>query len=213
MDLFTLDAFSVFLQVIFVDLILAADNAIIVAMVATQVPEHLRRNVILFGVGAAVVMRILFSLAAVQLMAIPGIKLIAGGLLLWVCYRLWKDIRDGALDGFSASGDNEYPPEHAPAAGKKPITGLGQAIFSIVMADLSMSIDNVVAIAGLSRDYPVILVFGLVLSVAFMIFAATIISKVLQRFAWINYAGLAIILLVALQMLYEGSHELTGLFQ
>lgn len=198
MDIFSLDAFSVFIQVIFVDLILAADNAIIVAMVASRVPEHLRQRVILLGIAAAVVMRIGFSLIAVQLLAVPGLKLVGGLLLLWVCWKLWQEIRKPSHEEQIEAGETVQ------------LASLGTAIFQIVLADLSMSIDNVLAIAGLSRDYPLILVFGLVLSVAFMIFAATLISKVVDKYPLISYIGLAIIFYVALQMIYEGTLELTG---
>jgi len=196
MDLFTLDAFSVFLQVIFVDLVLAADNAIIVAMVASRVPVEMRQKVILFGIGAAVVMRIGFSLIAVQLMSITGIKLFGGLLLIWVCWKLWQELRSGDEDH---SAQNE---------GKEQLTSLMPAIIQIVIADLSMSIDNVIAIAGVSRDYPLILIFGLVLSVAFMIFAATMIARFIQKYPWIGYIGLVILLYVSAQMIYEGSIEL-----
>jgi len=196
MDLFTLDAFSVFLQVIFVDLVLAADNAIIVAMVASRVPVEMRQKVILFGIGAAVVMRIGFSLIAVQLMSITGIKLFGGLLLIWVCWKLWQELRSGDEDH---SAQNE---------GKEQLTSLMPAIIQIVIADLSMSIDNVIAIAGVSRGYPLILIFGLVLSVAFMIFAATMIARFIQKYPWIGYIGLVILLYVSAQMIYEGSIEL-----
>lgn len=198
MDIFSLHAFSVFVQVIFIDLILAADNAIIVAMVATKVPAEMRQKVILLGIAAAVVMRIGFSLIAVQLLAITGIKLFGGLLLLWVCWKLWQEI---------SKPDTH---EEADIEGTAELGSMRTAIFQIVIADLSMSIDNVLAIAGVSRDYPIILVFGLVLSVAFMIFAATLISKVVDKYPWINYVGLAIIFYVALQMIWEGGLELFG---
>ncbi|MBX2824678.1 MAG: YjbE family putative metal transport protein, partial [Gammaproteobacteria bacterium] len=135
----TLEAGAVFLQVIFVDLILAADNAIIVAMVASRVPEDMRQRVILFGIGAAVVMRIGFSLIAIQLMAVPGIKLLGGARLIWVCWKLWQEIR-GSEEETEVSAKGEQ------------LTTLRSAIIQIVIADLSMSIDNVIAIAGVSRD-------------------------------------------------------------
>jgi len=199
MDIFSLDAFSVFVQVIFVDLVLAADNAIIVAMVASRVPPEIRQKVIFMGIAAAVVMRIGFSLIAIQLLAVPGLKLVGGLLLLWVCWKLWQEIRKPEEDEESAT-DQE----------STQFTSINTAIFQIVLADLSMSIDNVLAIAGLSRDYPLILVFGLVLSVAFMIFAATLISKVVEKYPLVTYIGLAIIFYVALQMVYEGTIELSS---
>ena len=193
-NLQSLEAFNVFLQVIFIDLVLAGDNAIIVGMVASRVPPEMRSKVILWGIGAAVVMRIGFSLIAVQLLNIVGLKLLGGALLLWVCWRLWDELRSGYAD----VADEEA----------QPFTSMRPAIIQIVIADLTMSVDNVLAIAGVSRDYPAILVFGLVLSVAFMIFAATLIAKLLKRYPWIAYLGLALIFFVALDMIWEGGHEI-----
>lgn len=198
-NLQSLDAINVLIQVIFIDLVLAGDNAIIVGMVASRVPEDMRKKVILWGIGAAVVMRIGFSLITVQLLGIVGLKLIGGALLLWVCWRLWQELRAGHDDmegGESAT----------------PFTSMRPAIIQIVIADLSMSIDNVLAIAGVSRDYPAILVFGLALSVAFMIFAATLIAKLLKRYPWIAYVGLVLIFYVALVMMWEGGHEVFQAF-
>lgn len=190
----TLDALNVLIQVIFIDLVLAGDNAIIVGMVASRVPPEMRQKVILWGIGAAVVMRIGFSLITVQLLNIIGLKLIGGALLLWVCWRLWAELR---------AGHNEDDAD----ASAKPFTSMRPAIIQIVVADLSMSIDNVLAIAGVSRDYPAILVFGLALSVAFMVFAATLIAKLLKRYPWIAYVGLVLIFYVALVMMWEGTQE------
>ncbi len=193
-NLQSLDAINVLIQVIFIDLVLAGDNAIIVGMVASRVPEDMRKKVILWGIGAAVVMRIGFSLITVQLLNIVGLKLIGGALLLWVCWRLWDELRSG------------YDDVHGDSAAT-PFTSMRPAIIQIVIADLSMSIDNVLAIAGVSRDYPAILVFGLALSVAFMIFAATLIAKLLKRYPWIAYVGLVLIFYVALVMMWEGGNE------
>ncbi len=195
-DLQSLDAFNVLIQVIFIDLVLAGDNAIIVGMVASRVPPEMRKKVILFGIGAAVIMRIGFSLITVQLLNIVGLKLIGGALLLWVCWRLWSELRTG-YDDLDGEGSNA-----------KPFTSMRPAIFQIVIADLSMSIDNVLAIAGVSRDYPAILVFGLALSVAFMVFAATLIAKLLKRYPWVAYVGLVLIFWVSLVMMWEGGHEI-----
>lgn len=194
-DLQSLDAFNVLIQVIFIDLVLAGDNAIIVGMVASRVPPEMRKKVILFGIGAAVIMRIGFSLITVQLLNVIGLKLIGGALLLWVCWRLWSELRTGYDDLEGENGE------------AKPFTSMRPAIFQIVIADLSMSIDNVLAIAGVSRDYPAILVFGLALSVAFMVFAATLIAKLLKRYPWVAYVGLILIFYVSLVMMWEGGHE------
>lgn len=193
-DLQSLDALNVLIQVIFIDLVLAGDNAIIVGMVASRVPAEMRQKVILWGIGAAVVMRIGFSLITVQLLSIVGLKLIGGLLLLWVCWRLWAELR---------SDYDEVHDDHT-----EQFTSMRPAIIQIVIADISMSIDNVLAIAGVSRDYPAILVFGLALSVAFMIFAATLIAKLLKRYPWIAYVGLVLILYVGLVMMWEGGVEI-----
>ncbi len=194
-NLLTLDAFNVFMQIIFIDLVLAGDNAIIVGMVASRVPEEMRSKVIFYGIGAAVVMRIVFSLLTVQLLGIIGLKLIGGALLLWVCWRLFDELRTGygEVDGETGAA--------------KKFESMRPAVIQIVVADLSMSIDNVLAIAGVSRDYPPLLVFGLALSVAFMVFAATLIAKLLKRYPWIAYIGLALIFYVALIMMWEGGQE------
>ena len=198
----SIDAFNVFIQIIFIDLVLAGDNAIIVGMVASRVPKELRKQVIFWGIAAAVVMRIGFSLIAVQLISIPGLKVVGALLLLWVVWRLGIEL----WENHKAAQE-----ETTGATEKEPFTSMRPAIIQIVIADLSMSIDNVLAIAGVSRDYPVLLVFGLVLSVAFMIFAATIITKLLQRFPWIAWVGLALILYVAIDMLIEGTPEVIEL--
>jgi len=198
-NLQSLDAINVLIQVIFIDLVLAGDNAIIVGMVASRVPPDMRRKVILWGIGAAVVMRIGFSLITVQLLGIIGLKLVGGALLLWVCWRLWVELRS---DYGNVEGEDEV----------QPFTSMRPAIIQIVVADLSMSIDNVLAIAGVSRDYPAILVFGLALSVAFMVFAATLIANLLKRYPWIAYVGLILIFYVALVMMWEGAHEVFTAF-
>ncbi|MCL4141842.1 UNVERIFIED_CONTAM: hypothetical protein GTU68_025173 [Idotea baltica] len=168
-------------------------------MVASRVPAEMRKKVILWGIGAAVVMRIGFSLITVQLLNIVGLKLFGGLLLLWVCWRLWEELRTGYDD---MEGDSNA----------KPFTSMRPAIIQIVIADLSMSIDNVLAIAGVSREYPAILVFGLALSVAFMVFAATLIANLLKRYPWIAYVGLVLIFYVALVMIWEGGHEVLTFF-
>ncbi len=207
-ELFTAKAAAIFVQIIFIDLVLAGDNAIIVGMVASRVPAHLRKKVILFGIGAAVVMRIGFSLIAVQLLSITGLKFFGGLLLLWVCWRLWIELRSGyAEQGEEASAMTEE------ASDKNQLSTLWPAVIQIVIADLSMSIDNVLAIAGISREFPVLLIFGLALSVAFMIFAATMIAKLLQRYPWIAYVGLALIFYVGLVMTWEGGLELMPLIK
>jgi len=197
--MFSPENISLFLQVVFIDLVLAGDNAIIVGLVAARVPATMRQKVIFWGIGAAVIMRIGFSLVAVQMLAITGLKLIGGLLLLWVCWRLWIELRED----YAEVGEEE--------TSKEQFTSMRPAIMQIVIADLSMSIDNVLAIAGIARGNSVILVIGLALSVAFMVFAATLIAKLLQRYPWIAYLGLALIFYVGLVMIYEGGVELMPL--
>ncbi|MEE9321243.1 MAG: TerC family protein [Granulosicoccus sp.] len=204
-DLLSLNSLSIFLQIVLIDLVLAGDNAIIVGMVAARVPAHIRKKVILFGVGAAVVMRIGFSLIAVQMLSVVGLKLVGGALLLWVCWRLWFEIRSGYDEQTEKA---EHTAEDADAGSQ--LSAIRPAVIQIVIADLSMSIDNVLAIAGISRDKPVLLIFGLALSVAFMIFAATVIAKLLKRYPWIAYIGIVLILYVAVVMIWEGARDVTN---
>ena len=207
-ELFTAKAAAIFVQIIFIDLVLAGDNAIIVGMVASRVPQHLRKKVILFGIGAAVIMRIGFSLIAIQLLSITGLKFFGGLLLLWVCWRLWVEIRaDNAQHNEAAEASA------SDASDQNQLATLWPAVIQIVIADLSMSIDNVLAIAGISREFPILLIFGLALSVAFMIFAATMIAKLLQRYPWIAYVGLALIFYVGIVMTWEGGLELLPLIK
>ena len=207
-ELFTAKAAAIFVQIIFIDLVLAGDNAIIVGMVASRVPQHLRKKVILFGIGAAVIMRIGFSLIAIQLLSITGLKFFGGLLLLWVCWRLWVELRaDNAQHNEAAEASAND------ASDQNQLATLWPAVIQIVIADLSMSIDNVLAIAGISREFPILLIFGLALSVAFMIFAATMIAKLLQRYPWIAYVGLALIFYVGIVMTWEGGLELLPLIK
>lgn len=203
----SLSALNVFFQIVFIDLVLAGDNAIIVGMVAARVPVHMRQRVILFGVGAAVVMRIGFSLIAVQLLGITGLKLIGGALLLWVCWRLWVELRCGYDEQLHEGADLA-----ADAEKSGDLSALRPAVIQIVIADLSMSIDNVLAIAGVAREHPVLMVFGLALSVAFMIFAATLIARLLKNYPWVAYLGVVLILWVAFVMMWEGGHEVFTAF-
>ncbi len=188
--------FSAFAQVVAIDLVLAGDNAIVVGLVAAGVPKHLRAKVIFIGIVAATAMRIGFALITVQLLQIIGLVLAGGILLLWVCWKLWRELRE-----------ESRAPDTPVDSGEAPQKTFGQAIFQIVLADLSMSLDNVLAVAGVARDHPVVLVFGLALSIALMAFAATLIAKLLVRHRWIAYVGLLTILYVALSMIWEGSQE------
>ena len=190
------------IQVILVDLMLAADNAIVIGLAAASVPAAMRPRVIMLGIAAAAVLRILFALVTVQLLQIVGLVLAGGLLLLWVCWKLWRELRSRNESSESADAESVVPAK-----------SLRQAIVQIIIADVSMSLDNVLAVAGIARHEPVIMVFGLALSVALMAFGATLIARLLERYAWIAYIGLVVILQVALVMIWEGSRELIVLVQ
>jgi YjbE family integral membrane protein len=191
-------------QVILIDLVLAGDNAIVVGLAAASVPAHLRARVVFFGIAVAVVMRIGFAVITAQLLAIKGLMLAGGLLLLWVAWRFFEDLRKGPA---------AHEPERdvslsgaAPAPVKEP--GLGRAITQIVVADLSMSLDNVLAVSGASGGHTWVLVAGLLLSVILMGIAATLIAALLEKNRWIGWAGLAVILYVAVKMIWDGAHQL-----
>jgi YjbE family integral membrane protein len=192
----TPDLMFAFLQIIAVDLVLAGDNAIVVGMVAASLPREQRTRVIIIGIVAATVLRIAFALVTVQLLQVIGLLLAGGILLLWVCWKLWREIRAAAAEG---SEDGETREKKS----------FGQAVFQIILADVSMSLDNVLAVAGIAREHPAfLLIFGLVLSIALMAFAANLIANLLQKYRWIAYVGLLSILYVAGVMVWEGSHEI-----
>jgi YjbE family integral membrane protein len=201
---FSLDELSALLQVIFVDLVLAGDNAIVVGMAVAGLPAAVRPRIILFGIVAATVMRVMFALVTVQLFQIVGLVFAGGLLLLWVSWRLWREIEEQRkLRKRGVSGeDAEAPP------GQKSVR---QAIVQIVVADLSMSLDNVLAVAGIARMHTWVLVVGLVLSVAFMGLAATYIARLLERHHWIAYVGLLVILYVAVEMITEGVRAIAAM--
>ena len=192
---------SVFAQVVLVDILFAGDNAIAVGLVAAGLPKEQRSKVIAVGVGLAVVIRIMFAAVTVQLLKVPGLLLVGGLLLLWVCWRLYVDMKRHSEPSDSVSPD-----------GTTQKLTFKQALIQILAADISMSLDNVLAVAGIARDHLVILVFGLVLSVVLMLVAATFIAKLLQKHRWLAYVGILVILVVAGSMLWEGSHEIYYIF-
>jgi len=199
-----LDSLLKLVQIIVVDLVLAGDNAIVIGLVAAKFSPEQRRRVIFYGVGAAVIMRILFAVVTVQLLQIIGILLAGGILLLWVCWKLWRDLRAPA----EAKAQADAGPDAAAADSKDRDPPLAGAIWQIVVADVSMSLDNVLAVAGIAEGHTLLLVFGLALSVALMAFAATLIANMLERHRWIGYVGLLMILYVALKMIYTGTLQL-----
>jgi YjbE family integral membrane protein len=209
---------SAFFQVLMIDLVLAGDNAVAVGLAAAGLPADSRRKVIFYGLAAAVGLRIAFALITVQLLQIGGILIIGGGLLLlWVCWRMWRDLHEGheleeaqaAASLEDATGiDVNSSPDLGGATIGAPRKTFKQAFFTIFMADVSMSLDNVLAVAGASKDHPYILVFGLLLSIILMGVAATWIARLLHKHKWIGYVGLVIVLLVAVRMIWEGHRDM-----
>jgi YjbE family integral membrane protein len=211
-DLITPQVLSAFFQVIMIDLVLAGDNAIVIGLAAAGLPAHQRTQVILIGIAAATALRVVFALMTTQLLQIVGLLLAGGVLLLWVCWKMWRELRSshaeevGALEAVT---DEDINADGTIAAGGSGGNGktFAQAAWQIVVADVSMSLDNVLAVAGAARDHPYVLVFGLVLSIALMGVAASFVAKLLTRHRWIAYVGLAIILYVAGDMIYRGFFE------
>ena len=191
-------AVAAYLQVIFIDVVLSGDNAVVIGLAAAGLRLELRRRAIMIGIVAATGIRIAFALAATQLLAITGLLLAGGLLLLWVCWKMYAELRQ--VEDASA-GDG---------AGTGREKTLTQAIVQIVLADVSMSLDNVLAVAGAAREHLSALIFGLILSVVLMGVAASWIARLLHRFRWIAWIGLAIIAYVALAMIYEGADQLLG---
>ena len=192
------------LSVVIIDVVLAGDNAIVVGMAAAGLPTERRRRIIVLGIAAATVLRILFAYFAVQLLAVIGLTLAGGVLLLWVSWKMYREIRD------TQTSDSPDPgPTKCSGKGQRPHrTTSGEALTRIVLADLSMSLDNVLAVAGIARDHFWLLAFGLVLSVALMGIASTCIARLLDRHYWISWVGLGIITFVALRMIWDGWTEI-----
>jgi YjbE family integral membrane protein len=194
------------LQVVLVDLVLAGDNAIVVGIVVAGLPAAQRWRVMVLGVAAATLLRIVFATFTVTLLNIIGLLLAGGLLLLWVCWKLWRELRSGRLVQSPPGGADTEFAEAVDATRTEPKT-LRQAVIQIIVADVSMSLDNVLAVAGVAREHAWVLVVGLVLSVAFMGLAATVIARLLNRHHWIAYVGLAVIFYVSLRMIWDGAFE------
>ncbi len=193
-NLFTPAELAVFVQVVLIDVALAGDNAIVVGSLAAGLPEADRRKVILIGIVAAFALRVVFALGVTWLLALgPGLILGGGLLLLYVSWRMWREIR---------------APHNGSLAAPPPAKSFAQAAFGVALADVSMSLDNVLAVAGAARAHPDVLILGLVLSVALMGLAANIIAKYIERYRWIAWSGLATILFVAGKMIWEGRYVL-----
>ena len=179
----------IFFQIVFIDLVLAGDNAIIIGMVASQFPTEQRKKIIFWGIGAAVVLRIIFTLITAYLLQITGLRLIGGILLLYICYRLYVDVikMDSNAEENIKKVDN---------------SSFMKAITTVILADVTMSLDNVLGVAGAARDHYMLLIFGLVLSIVLMATAATLISGWIKKYKWIGWVGLLAILFVAIELIY-----------
>ena len=178
----------IFFQIVFIDLVLAGDNAIIIGMVASKFPLEQRKKIIFWGIGAAIILRIIFTLLTAYLLQITGLRLIGGILLLYICYKLYVDvIKNDSKDNEEVKGDD---------------SSFFKAITTVILADITMSLDNVLGVAGAARDHYTLLVFGLVLSIILMATAATLISKWIKKYRWIGWVGLFAILFVAIELIY-----------
>ena len=177
----------IFFQIIFIDLVLAGDNAIIIGMVASQFPSEQRKKIIFWGIGAAVILRILFTLITAYLLQISGLRLIGGILLLYICYKLYVDVVKQSEKKDDIKIDN---------------SSFTKAITTVILADITMSLDNVLGVAGAARDHYYLLVFGLALSIILMATAATLISGWIKKYKWIAWVGLLAVLIVAIELIY-----------
>lgn len=209
-DIVSSGAVATLIQVVIIDLVLAGDNAVVIGLAAAGLSSEQRRRAIVIGIVAATVLRILCAAIATQLLQVVGLLLAGGILLLWICWKLWRDLHTlshaqlpddetAVNDSFGSDGT---------IAGRLGRKTFGRAVVQIVIADISMSLDNVLAIAGAAREHPFVLAFGLILSIALMGVAADLISRLLQNHRWIAYVGLAVILYVACEMIYRGAYEL-----
>ena len=192
-------AAAALVEILFIDIVLAGDNAIVVGALAAGLPAEQRRKVILIGMLAALVLRIAFALVVSQLLQIIGLVLAGGILLLWVAWKMYRELRHKQE---SAGCDEIAGDEHS---GLKPAKSFASAAWGVAVADVSMSLDNVLAVAGAAREHPYVLVFGLILSVLLMGAAANLIARYIDRYRWLAWAGLLVILWVALKMIYEGA--------
>jgi len=205
----TPDAMVALVKVIMIDLVLAGDNAVVIGLAAAGLPQEQRAKAILIGIGAATILRVAFAAVTTQLLQVIGLVLAGGLLLLWVCWKMWRELRTSAeseTDATEAVADVDINADGSIAGRAKGKT-FGQAAWQIIVADISMSLDNVLAVAGAARDHPYVLIFGLALSIALMGIAAGLIARLLQKHRWIAYVGLAVIIYVSLDMIYRGGLE------
>jgi YjbE family integral membrane protein len=199
------EAIAAFFEILVIDIVLAGDTAIVVGALAAGLPPEQRRKVIMIGVAAALVLRIAFALIVTQLLQIVGLILAGGLLLLWVAWKMWRELHH---QGQSAGSPEVHGDEQS---GLRPAKSFAGAAWGVALADVSMSLDNVLAVAGAAKDHPHILVFGLILSVVLMGVAANFIARYIERYRWIAYVGLAVIVWVAGKMIWEGWHDVAPL--
>ena len=204
-ELITGDNLIILFQVIMIDLVLAGDNAIVVGMAASSVSADMRQKVIFWGIATAVILRVAFAAVTTKLLSIPGLTLAGGVLLFIVCWKMYRDLKKQTHPDTSNSNTTSG------ATNKSGSQSLYSAILQIALADVSMSLDNVLAVAGAARDNTIILIIGLLLAVILMAVAANWVAKLLSRYRWIGYVGLAIIVYVAAEMTWRGGEELMQL--
>jgi len=213
-DIITSEAVAAFFQVVMIDLVLAGDNAVVIGLASSTLPPEQRKRAIIIGIGAATVLRIAFAGMATQLLQILGLLPAGGIVLLWVCWKMWRDLRTASHH--QHEGDHVLVARaagpHGTATARVAGKTLGQAVLQIIVADVSMSLDNVLAVAGAAHEHPIVLGFGLLLSIALMAVAADLLGRLLQKHRWIAYFGLAIIFYVACEMIYRGIYELRPVF-
>jgi YjbE family integral membrane protein len=207
-ELLNPSALSALVQVLVIDLVLAGDNAVAVGLAAAGLPAEQRRKAIFWGLAVAVVTRIGFALITTQLLGVVGLLFAGGLLLLWVCWKMWRELRNQAVAAEEAAeAALDADPTTEPRVRPKSFR---DALIQILIADISMSLDNVLAVAGAAREHPVVLIFGLLMSIALMGVAAHAIARLLHRYRWIGYVGLLIVLYVALHMMWEGSRDVVN---
>ena len=184
-----IEEITIFFQIVLIDLVLAGDNAIIIGMVASQFDHHLRKKIIFWGIGAAIVLRIIFTLATAYLLQIDGLKTIGGLLLLYISYKLYRDVIKNGMSDKKSTGSGNLT--------------FYKAITTIIIADVTMSLDNVLGVAGAAKQHYVLLVFGLILSILLMATVANAISKWIKKYKWLGWLGLLAILVVAIELIYS----------
>jgi YjbE family integral membrane protein len=215
-DIVSSEAVAALLQVIMINFVLSGDNAVVIGLATVGLPQEQRKRAIFVGIFAATALRIAFAGVATQLLNVLGLLLAGGILLLWVCWKMWRELR--ARSHHEAQAEDEPPNDAADGSMGRPLRRktFRQAALQIVVADVSMSLDNVLAVAGAAREHPFILAFGLLLSIAMMAVAANLLGRLIEKHRWIAYLGLAVILYVAFDMIYRGALEVTpaiGAFQ